>query len=41
MYGKTPLHYAMAKNTTEFVDLLVEYKADVNARDRVSNLPLN
>ena len=40
-WGWTPLHYAVAANQTNMVELLLENQADVNARDTLGNEPLH
>lgn len=38
--GFTPLHFAAQEGHTEVVQLLIDYKADINAKDSYGNSPL-
>ena len=39
-YENTPLHRAASKGHVKMVKLLLQYRADVNYKDKVGNTPL-
>ncbi|CAC5388640.1 unnamed protein product [Mytilus coruscus] len=41
IYGSTPLHFAAYHNYEEQIEMLLEYGADINARDNLQERPLD